>query len=165
MVCRGCVGIPATTTSKPARLCWPANKSPAISGATKCLQSPLHSPQELPSVGFGKDKQSFAGCLWVLSELCCILRVTTYGSQSNIRFWIGISRRGQCQVLATIKPPADRRFCPYGYGSNLKHQGTAGFRPWFHLLGFQNENFNFLTTTAIFQTFFLFFPHSTGRGC
>ena len=31
-----------------------------------------------------------------------------------------------------------------GYGSKLKHQPAAGFSPWFHLLGFQNE-FPFLT--------------------
>ena len=27
---------------------------------------------------------------------------------------------------------------PFAYGSKLKHQGTAGFGPWFHFLGFQN---------------------------
>ena len=41
---------------------------------------------------------------------------------------------------------------PNGYGSKLKQQGTAGFSPWFHLLGFQN-GYPFLTHSQMVQSF------------
>ena len=36
----------------------------------------------------------------------------------------------------------------YGYGSKLTHHGTAGFGPWFHLLGF-HLGYLFLTHSHI----------------
>ena len=36
----------------------------------------------------------------------------------------------------------------YEYGSKFKHQGTAGFSAWFHLLGFQN-GYSFLTRSRM----------------
>ena len=48
---------------------------------------------------------------------------------------IGAFGRPTCSKSQVVRGKGQGSF---GYGLKLKHQGTAGFSPWFHVLGFQN---------------------------
>ena len=106
---------------------------------------------------------------------CCVDRLNELALGPDGRCWLRPAERPQCapgryvgrcwlhhsdwsrrRRKATMSPASCRVMgqlfgclLRYGYGSKLKHQGTAGFSPWFHLLGFQN-GYPFLTHNHMF---------------